>query len=291
MILKRNCSLCGQSNFRLKYKLKKFNILSCYNCGLLTRDVIFNKKEIKELYSKNYFCKLQKDYFSAGFSKKLKDSLRVKDFKGRLDKIKEYGKIQKKRILDIGCATGIFLKICKDEGWDTYGVEISNFAGEFARKTYDLKIFIGELYKTKYKSNFFDVTTGWDLIEHVEDPVKLLEEIKRILKPGGYIALETTMVDSLLFIIADIVYRITFGKFKKLVEIAYPIHHANHFSRKTLETILKKLDFKIVKKENLEIFYEETSLPKISLPILSMISTVSIATGKTIEFFVLAQKK
>src|SRR3990167_2607776 len=106
MIKKSFCSLCHKSELLLEYKLEKFNIVKCKNCTLLTRDVIFSNKEVENLYKKSYFCKLQKDYFSAGMSKDMVDSLRVIDFKGRLRKIKKFGKIEKGKILDIGCATG-----------------------------------------------------------------------------------------------------------------------------------------------------------------------------------------
>lgn len=290
MIIKKSCSLCQQSNLEVKYKLSKFNILRCKNCGLLTRDIILNKKESEDLYKKGYFCKLQKDYFSAGMSRNMVDSLRVIDFKERLRKIKKFGNIEKGKILDIGCATGIFLKIAKDDGWQTYGVEISRFAGDFAKNTYRLEVFIGELKQAKYKSNTFDVATGFDFIEHVEDPRELIREVKRILKPRGYIVLQTTMVDSLLFVMAGILYRFSFGKINKIVDIAYPIHHSNHFSRKTLVEILKKEGFKVINQENIEIFYEETSLPKITLPFLKILSSLSQKSGRTIESFVLAQK-
>lgn len=292
MLKKENCSLCRKRNqFKLKYVLPKFNIVECENCGLLTRDLIFPRKEIEKLYAKDYFCKLQKKYFSAGVSQELEKSLRVKDFRERLKKIGKYSSLSLGKLLDIGAGTGVFLKIAKEANWSTYGVEISQFAANFARKKFKLNIFCGELKEAKYRSNYFDIVTGWDLIEHVEDPSDLVGEIYRLLKPNGYIVLQTTMVDSLLFIAADIIYKLSFGKIRKLAEVAYPVHHANHFSRKTLKSLVNKYGFKIIRTENVEMFYEETSLPKIFIPFLKILGYFSIITGKTIENFIIAQKK
>lgn len=292
MTKKNACSLCGtKKKFKLKYKLPKFNIVQCKNCDLLTRDVIFDTKEVKDIYSQDYFCKVQKDYFSAGISQELGSSLRVNDFKDRLRKISKYTKIKKGKILDLGCATGVFLKIAKDEGWEPYGVEVSRYATDFAVKNFGLKVFCGELKGAKYKSNTFDVVSGWDLIEHVEDPVGEVREAWRVLKPKGYIALQTTMTDSLLFILADIVYNLTFGKLPILARIAYPFHHSNHFSRKTITRLLEDNNFKVIAKENVEMFYEETSLPKIFLPLLKAFGFFSKLTGRTIELFIIGQKQ
>ena len=291
MITRKKCSLCQkEGRFKIKYVLPKFNIVQCANCCLLARDVIYSKKEIEDLYSKDYFCELQKDYFSAGISQDFKTSLRVKDFTQRLKKIVTYSKIKKGKILDVGCGTGIFLKIAKDKGWKTTGVEISKYAAQTATEKFHLKVLCKELEEAKFKSNYFDVISGWDLIEHVENPTRLIKEIKRILKPKGYIALQTTMTDSLLFMIADYSYRFTFGKFSILAEIAYPVHHSNHFSRKTLKDLLQRNGFEIVVKENVEMFYEETSLPKVFLPILKVFGIFSSLTGRTIELFTIGRK-
>lgn len=289
---KKICSLCGARNkFKLKYALPKFNIVECKNCQLLTRDIVFGPREVEEIYSQDYFCKVQKDYFSAGISQELNSSLRVNDFKNRLNKISRYTKLTKGKILDVGCATGVFLKIAEDKGWDPYGVEVSKYATDFAKRKFHLKVFCGELKNAEYKNNYFDVVTGFDLIEHVEDPKRLVIEVKRILKPNGYIALQTTMTDSLLFLTADFVYKLTFGKISKLAQIAYPVHHSNHFSRYTLTKLLEDNGFKIIAKENVEMFYEETSLPKIFLPLLKFFGLLSKLIGKTIELFIIAQKR
>lgn len=288
---RKTCTLClKKDSFKIKYVLHDFNIVQCSNCKLLARDVIFTKKEIEDLYSKDYFCKLQKDYFSAGISQELESSLRVKDFNDRLRKISIRTKLNKGKLIDIGCATGVFLKIAKDKGWNPFGVEVSKYAAKFAIENYHLKVFCGELKDSKLKNNSFDVATGWDVIEHVEDPTSLVQDVKRILKPKGYFVLQTTMTDSLLFLVADIIYKLTFGKISILVRIAYPVHHSNHFSRDTLKKLLQRNGFKVTAQENVEWFWEETSLPKIFLPFLKIFAIFSRLTGRTIESFIIGQK-
>lgn len=290
---KRNiCSLCRtKDNFIVRYKLADFNIVECKNCKLLARSVVLSKREIDNLYSKDYFCELQKDYFSAGITKDFENSLRVEDFKNRFGHIVKYSQLKKRNLLDIGCGTGVFLKVVKDAGWKAKGVEVSRYAADIANKKFKLDVLCKPVEEAHFSSGQFDVVTGWDLIEHVEDPGLLMKEISRITKRKGFVAFQTTMVDSLLFLIADTVFKLSFGKISKLVKMAYPIHHSNHFSRKTLKELLKRNRFKIIKTINAEMYYEETSLPKIFLPFLKLLGKLSTLNGKTIELFIIGQKK
>jgi len=194
------------------------------------------------------------------------------------------------KILDIGAGTGVFLKVARDRGWNVAGVEISQFAADIARKKFNIGLFRGELEDASFKRKSFDVVTAWDLIEHVENPRGTVTKAMELLKPGGYLVLQTTTTDSLLFRIAGAIYNLSLGKISVLAEMAYPIHHANHFDRKTVIKLLKDQEFKIVAKKNVEMHYEETSLPKIFLPILNFIGKIAGATGSTIEIFVAAKK-
>ncbi len=96
------------------------------------------------------------------------------------------------RILDVGCGIGFFLSGINDD-WEKHGVEISKFAGEQAKKW--AEIFIGPLHDAKYESDSFDVVVLMHVLEHLEDPVSIIKEINRVMKPGGKIVLGTPDFD------------------------------------------------------------------------------------------------
>lgn len=50
---------------------------------------------------------------------------------------------------------------------------------------------IGDALNTPYPDNFFDVVTAGELIEHMEDPQALVNEMARICKPGGWLSIST----------------------------------------------------------------------------------------------------
>jgi SAM-dependent methyltransferase len=78
--------------------------------------------------------------------------------------------------------------------WERHGIEISEYAAERAAE--HGVIFHGDLESANYPDRFFDVVTLYHVIEHMEDPERELREIKRILKPGGWLIAGTPNFDS-----------------------------------------------------------------------------------------------
>jgi 2-polyprenyl-3-methyl-5-hydroxy-6-metoxy-1,4-benzoquinol methylase len=98
-------------------------------------------------------------------------------------------------LLEIGCGNGAMLKHMEMLGWQTEGIDFDPAAVEKARSK-GMKINLGSLNEQKYKDNTFDAVILSHVIEHVADPLALLSEIRRILKPGGKISLVTPNVNS-----------------------------------------------------------------------------------------------
>ncbi|MFV0371500.1 MAG: class I SAM-dependent methyltransferase [Azonexus sp.] len=97
------------------------------------------------------------------------------------------------RMLDVGCGLG-FLLSGVATGWERHGVEVSAFAAGHA--VHHGRIFQGKLEDAAYPAEHFDLVVLYHVIEHVDDPLALLKEIRRILKPGGWLILGTPDFDS-----------------------------------------------------------------------------------------------
>ena len=96
------------------------------------------------------------------------------------------GHVKNKKILDVGCGTGIYAKILNDNGAKVHGIDISPKMIQLAKsyvKNVDLKV--GSAYRFPYKSNYFDIVVSALVIEHLSDLDKAFREIKRVLKKGG----------------------------------------------------------------------------------------------------------
>ncbi|MGH8670547.1 MAG: class I SAM-dependent methyltransferase [Burkholderiales bacterium] len=92
--------------------------------------------------------------------------------------------------LDIGCGNGRFLRKLRELGWHCEGLDFSQTAVEVCRAA-GLKVHHGDLYSAGFSDRSFDLVTTRHVIEHVPDPAALMEEIARILKPGGRVIIQT----------------------------------------------------------------------------------------------------
>ena len=198
------CKLCGANAFSHLLQKNNINIVRCNNCSLVFADFDLNNNTANQ-FSRNFYVD---DYFT-GYRKKehggefgyQKDYFTEK----RTEKVKiaHQNLIQIERLvqnkgvlLDVGCAAGFFLNVAKEGGWHTQGLEISEFAANYAKTEFHLEVEIATLDNTTLKNESFDVITAWDVIEHVPDPHQFLMSINRLLKPGGIFIAGTPNADS-----------------------------------------------------------------------------------------------
>lgn len=91
------------------------------------------------------------------------------------------------RILDVGCGTGANLKLLSQFG-KAEGVDVSTDALEFCKQR-GLDVHLGAAEQLPFEENSFDLVTALDVVEHLDDDVAGLKEMRRVLKPNGRILL------------------------------------------------------------------------------------------------------
>ena len=92
------------------------------------------------------------------------------------------------RILDVGCGTGANLLMLSEYG-DAEGVDISEDALAFCRERGLDKVSLGAGEKLPYEDGTFDLVTALDVVEHMDDDLAGLREMRRVLRPGGRVLL------------------------------------------------------------------------------------------------------
>jgi len=93
-------------------------------------------------------------------------------------------KDRRPRILDVGCGTGANLLMLSKYG-DAEGVDISPDALSFCRERGIDKVKLGAAEKLPYDDATFDLVTALDVVEHMDDDVACVLEMRRVLRPGG----------------------------------------------------------------------------------------------------------
>lgn len=136
------------------------------------------------------------------------------------------------RICDIGCGLGAFLQSCDMVGWETFGLDISDYAIKDVREKTKAKLAVGDVQKEIPFVGDFDSITCFDVIEHLGDPKRALINIHRKLKKGGVLVLTTPNTKS--------------DFLKAFSRWPEDKTHISLKSPKEWNTILRKLGFRII---------------------------------------------
>jgi len=230
------CFLCGEKARRVLHEKPPFKVVKCKGCSLVYVTPRLNSDEIKKLYGSTYWnSDRAKDY---GYTNYLADAqLYLNTFKMRSKLIDTYQN-NPGRILDVGCAAGFFLKVMKDKGWETHGIEVSEAVATHARSELNLpNIHIGDASLLEnFEKNSFDVITFWDVVEHLEDPRQALSQARMLLKDQGVLIVETQNVESI---------------FAKIMGANWQHYkheeHLYHFSPETIRRLLSEAGFQVLK--------------------------------------------
>lgn len=89
------------------------------------------------------------------------------------------------RILDVGSGYGFFLAEAKNRGFQVLGVEPSRAASEYCKKHFGIEVLAEDFLGATLPAASFDVITLWNVLDHLENPLAILHEISRVLRPGG----------------------------------------------------------------------------------------------------------
>lgn len=180
------CPLCSlTATAVLRFRRSGYCIYSCKNCSLLFVYPRPSPQNLMEIYSPDYFCRGSKYLIEGDMA-----AMELPDpndlFKVELLRRYKAGS----SVLDVGCATGGFLKCAEQAGYQVMGVEVSAFAAQKAA-TKGLKIMNCDLPAAGLPTGQYDAVTLWDVIEHLDNPLPTLTEVYRLLRPGGVLFLTT----------------------------------------------------------------------------------------------------
>ncbi|MFC3099476.1 class I SAM-dependent methyltransferase [Altererythrobacter lauratis] len=187
------CNLCGAREARHLFTKAGYRLVMCQSCDLAFIANPPDAAAITALYTAkaSYHDDLL-DPASASFAR-----MRAIARQHIAILARSIGAAKGLRLLDIGCANGLFLDEARKAGYDAHGAELSPETSAFARTHFGLPVHTGDWRNAGYADASFDVVTLFDVIEHLTDPMAELREVRRLLKPGGLLLQSTPDIDGL----------------------------------------------------------------------------------------------
>lgn len=141
----------------------------------------------------------------------------------------------KSTLLDFGCGNGGYLEIATRCGYVAYGIDFDNDAIA-GLKSHSHNLYTGDIITARNLKIKFDVITVSHVIEHVFDPILHLRILFDLLKPGGFLYIETPNLDS-----------IGHQYFKGFWRGLEPPRHVQVFNKRSLRELLQFIGFQSVK--------------------------------------------
>lgn len=239
-----HCPICNEKKFEILIKKKNENltieklqelysssndffddqVVKCINCKF----VYINPRVKENIILEGYENVVDEKFIT-------QDNLREKTFKNALEKLKKFIQFENlKNGLDVGTASGNFLKVCDVEKIDVEGIEPSKWMVDNLKKNTQLTVFNGSFENFKFKKKY-DIIFFWDVLEHVYNLKLTINKVNEILNSDGYLVINAPDYDSFA--------RKIFGK-------KWPFYlsvHLYYFNKISLDKLLNK-NFSFIKK-------------------------------------------
>jgi|SRR5579863_10398696 len=157
----------------------EYRVVQCEDCELVFLNPMYEDSELAPFYPEDYYA-YQDCFQESSRARKLLKKLLCYEAGTKEPSFDHPGKL-----LDVGCGSGWFLARMRDRGWETYGVEINEIAAKVGAERGKLHIFQGTLLDANFPTDYFDYVRLNHSFEHMSCPNETLQEIRRVLKPGG----------------------------------------------------------------------------------------------------------
>lgn len=215
-----NCGLCGNRKAIDFLTVGPHRLVRCKACSLIYT-VNFGYEAISYVED-DYF--IQKNQYVSRWDEF------CNIFESLLDKIIRFKKGG--RLLDVGAGVGTLMYVASQKGFKVEGVEVSTWASTFAKEEKGLNVVAGTLEDAQLETASFDVVVVNHVLEHVNNPLAMLAEIRRILKKDGLLVIGVPNIGSIMA-------RLRGDRWASL----RPKEHIWHFTPTTLKRLTSQAGF------------------------------------------------
>ena len=226
-----DCPVCDSADKSLYFTKDWFQFSKCNACGMVYLNPRLTEQATYDFYNSDWNAIYNETKFdTVSASTALDDEIN----RANLELILKARGGARGELLEIGFASGVFLRAAKAAGWSVHGLELNEPNYRRVRDELGSTIQNVDLFRANLPAAFYDVVYMRDVFEHVPEPKAMLHEINRVLKPGGLVYIEVPNIDGLIYKIVKERHVCVFG-----------FEHLNYWSPQTLRTILERTGFAV----------------------------------------------
>lgn len=177
-------------------------------------------------------------------------------------------------ILDAGCGDGYLVSQLRKLGFGAVGIDLSKNRVDHAKKAYGDFYSVASIYETGFSDAKFDVVIASEVIEHLEDPDKAIEELKRVSR--DYIILTMPYKERLIQDVCP-----------HCLKTFFVSGHIQYFDKDRIENMMRAHNLKIIKMKKVA-YYPFINFP---LPVAKVVNWILAVLDKTTYIGILAKKQ
>ena len=224
-----DCPVCGGAEHRPLFDKQGFTFVRCEDCRL----VFVNPQVREDVVLREYRSAETNDLWFDVLTSERQLALDREKFGEVLDLLEPFR--GEGRLLDVGCSIGLFLDLARERGWSGIGLELAPRALAHARERYGLEVLDVPLEEAGFEPESFDAVGLLSVLEHTNEPLRLLGDVARVLRPGGAVYVVVPNVESLACRVLHERARTFDGR-----------NHLVYFSPATLADALDRAGFDVV---------------------------------------------
>ena len=242
---REHCPLCHGATFRrfpIHYYLheKRFDAKKCVACKFIFVSPRPTRDEIAQMYSNEYFlhdgaecgAHSMTDYETAA----VKGSVKFPEILRYIAQFKPAGDF-----FEVGCGMGYFLNYVRSRGYTVNGIEYAPLGAKVAKEKFGLDITCSLFENYHEAPHSYDVIFFGDVLEHLMQPLEMLQKAYRLLRADGVVAVE---VPSMFNCLAGRGAETTYTMLGYSKRMPMPPYHVNEFTPRTLRDILQKAGYR-----------------------------------------------
>lgn len=237
-MIAEKCPMCEAIKLRVLREVIRggnvWKLALCNVCGLHFTSPTPTLQELDSFYAGDYHSSLRTEGATeASFGSKFE---RYADALGR--------HMSSGRVVDIGCSTGLLVRILRDRGFQSEGIELNSKNAEWGRSHYNIQINTMPLEQRGYAPESLDAILMTDVLEHMQHPRDYLRMAAQFIKPGGLVLVTFPDIHSI-----ESRYQYALSKLLGrdwLWEKCHVPLHVWEFTKKTAEACFASAGFRLI---------------------------------------------